>query len=161
MKKVITGFVIVCFLAIPRPARADHLASPAALGIAFGAVALIITVLTLGTSRDRGKAIEAKKEVDIEFIKASTASGARVSCGDEPCENSYESSTAGSAVVRHMPIVQPIVQNERSLVSHRNGSGGESALYRAGQEAAQNGVKMTCDDTNDFCRGYNAPMKGR
>lgn len=168
MKKFIAGLVIVCFLAatMPRPARADHLASPAALGIAFGAVALIITVLTLGTSRDRGKAIEAKKEVDIEFIKALTASGAKVSCGGMPCENSYESSTAGSAMVRHAPIVQPIAQaqppysrSERGNGEHSSSEG--SALYKAGQEAARNGVEVACTNTSDYCRGYNAAMRGR
>lgn len=169
--KTIVRLVIVSFLVavIPRPVYADHRgASPAALGIAFGAVALIITVLTLGTSRDRGKAIEAKKEVDIEHIKASAASGAKVSCGDEPCENGYYSDTAGSAVVRHMPIAQPIAQNARSqnvrpLVSHKNGSGGESALCRAGREAALSGIPAACEpnDATDYCRCYQAAKEGR
>ncbi len=162
MKKFIARLVIVCFLVavMPRPAVADH-NNPAAIGIAFGAVALIIGILTFGTSRDRGKAIEAKKEVDIEHIKASTASGAGVSCGGVPCENSYESSTAGSATVRHLPIVQPIQPIAREHPRSRSERGdSESALYHAGTRAARNGVEMECNNADDYCRGYNA-AKGR
>lgn len=173
MKKVIACLVIVSFLvAMPRPVYADHGGNPAAIGIAFGAVALIIAILTLGTSRDRGKAIEAKERVDIEHIKASAASGAKVSCGEEPCENSYESSTAGSAVVRHAPIVQPIRSiayvQPLSRSERDNGESGdspaqrgESALYRAGARVARNGFKMECNSTDDYCRGYNAAKERR
>lgn len=167
MKKIIASSVVVCFLvaAMPRPVHADHReASPAALGIAFGAVALIIGILTLGTTRDRGKAIEAKKEVDIEHIKASAASGAKISCGDVPCENSYISDTAGSAVVRHAPIVQPIAfdaqPRPRSSRSERGDD--ESSLYRAGARAAREGVDMTdscAGSRDDYCRGYNAERR--
>lgn len=168
MKKIIAGLVVVSFLvaAMPRPVYADHRgASPAALGIAFGAVALIIGILTLGTSRDHGKTIEAKERVDIEHIKASAASGAKVSCGDEPCENSYISDTAGTATVRHSPIVQPIIQNVRSL--RANSDGGESPLYEAGARAARQGdegARALCAGetrTSDYCRGYNAAMRRR
>lgn len=178
MKKMITISLVAVFFCAAMPADAGHYyryrrggADPAALGIVMGGLFLLIGVPLYIASKVRGKAIEAKKDVDIEHIKASAASGAKISCGDKPCENSYVSSTAGSAVVRHVPIaIQPIAQNVRPLVSHKNAShenvsnGGESALCQEGRRAAQLGINAdaTCAGVrDDYCDCYKATQAAR
>lgn len=161
MKRFVAIMIVISFLAAG--------CTPSAMrAVALGGVLGTVAVLGISSHfRDR-TSISAKKDVDIEHIKASAVSGAKVSCGDEPCENSYESSTAGSATVRHRPIAQPITFDEprvRPLVSHkRRFSSDGSSLYRAGRRAAREGMDMNAScagSRDDYCRGYNAAKEER
>lgn len=188
MKKVIAWLVIGGFLlAMPRPVYADHRgADPAALGIAFGAVAFIIGVVAWISGSTEKEVVKDNNKTQNEMhkreegtarllagcratngpgvvrIKGGGVEDGEVSCNRYPPEPESLEQAKQYGFLPQQTIVQPIAQAQ-PLHYSRSGREGdsESSLYRAGKDAARNGVEVACANTNDYCRGYNAAIKGR
>ena len=164
MKKFIAGLVTVCFFvaAIPRPARADHAADPVTLGIAFGAVAFIV-----GVASFFGWKKHAKTEDTNQLIaKGMITSGTPTAFNGVPATVTFQTDDMEKPVVHtYQPIVQPIARgNNYGEYDDREPrlEEGESALCRAGKEAALGGVVMLCSSNNsrdDYCRCYRAARR--
>lgn len=171
MKKIFASLVVVCFLvaAMPRPTHAGNWEGVAAIG-AVGAIIGVAVWLTGGKEvaivKDNNVTsdkMHGREEATARLLAGCRATngpgvvrikGGGVENGEIDC-NRYPPEPESLEQARQYGFFSQQNENVPPPESHKR----SSSLYRAGQEAAQNGVRISCTSNNDYCRGYNAERR--